>query len=272
MVYKRLRASRAKRVRFKRARFGSSRPMKRRRVMTKLRWKSRSIMRRGRYPRYKNVGGVLRKSRIVYSTFRDVYKVSTAADAVIHALTHGYRANSVHLPYAGGSEDASGHQFMSKLYANYVVLGSSISFLIRNTSSSTDVPLRVFIKRDNTASMTIGGGITWIQWDNDPNVVGGNYYSYDDGKGRLRLKHTFSPYKFFALKDVVDNTDDVGAAVGSAPSKLCYFVPYYQSLDTSTVGSERSHLVNVIIRYKVLYFNPNDVTSAMEAGDEMEQV
>lgn len=167
-----------------------------------------------------------------------------------------YRCNSAFDPAFTTNSNPSpkGHLFWKQLYNEYVVLGSKIK-----------VEAMPFAPGSTNAAAT--GYITINQ--EDSTLLPTNQTSYVDaiqgprvrykmlqqsGQRQPAVRHTYSPKKFFGIRDTRDS-HNLRSAVDENPDEIAYWHVHFYTLDPSaatTVGPR----VTVIIDMLVLYTGP----------------
>jgi len=184
-------------------------------------------------------------------------------------ITHGalgipgvytFRANSLFDPdYTGVGHQPLFRDQFSALYNHYVVLGAKITARFAPNTDTNAVGAIVGIKLDDNHDIPItifniienGSSTTRYKMLSMSNQV---------GKGFATVTKFFSAKKFFGVKDVKDNKQDLGAYVGNNPTDDAYFNLFFGSLDGETVLEDLP--VAVTIEYIVHYSEPSDHASS----------
>jgi len=187
---------------------------------------------------------------------------ATAAGSTANVI---YSANSIFLPTNSFSSNVSfstSHQPLAfdqwaAIYNHYLVLGSKIKCQL--------IP-------NNSASPLLAGGICSIMVQ-DTNaavttattVAESGRASYrqvaPNGTSPLFLSKSFSPKKFFKVKDLMDNIDNYGAPVTTNPTEQAYFALQFFPIDP-TASSVIGPLVLVTLDYTVLFTGPKDLSQS----------
>jgi len=194
------------------------------------------------------------------------------------------RMNSVYdANYAAGGEfnhTAAGYKLYSTLYNNYCVIGSKVTYTLRQSNSyfySTSSPsyigspmIRWGVKLDDDADTSYYTGSNyWTNFASDPHC---RYKSYDfrlDGGAKQVSKITmrYAPKKWYGIKDVADNVSTVGAAMGANPLKVVYAIPWWGIADvTNTISQSAYFSLDIVVSFIVLLSNPKDIANLATAN------
>lgn len=172
--------------------------------------------------------------------------------------TYAFRANSLFDPdYTGAGHQPLHRDRYASLYQHYTVLGSRIkaTFVSGDTAYAAVV---CGVKLDDNA--TLGTDISTILEHGSPNTKW-KWFPYTGyGAGKATVALNYSPKKFFGIKDVRDNRDTVGAAMGSNPNEDAYFNLFIGHSDETTVIQD--HEVLVMIQYIVMFSEPIDAAAS----------
>lgn len=139
---------------------------------------------------------------------------------------HYFWANSLYDP----DYTATGHQPMfrdiiANIYNHYVVIGAKCTATFWTEDASTTYASIVGIKLNDDVSTTpIAAAQTLLEQPSGLTRWKHLRHSANSGNNTItKVKHFFSAKKFFGIKDVNDNKQDIGAAVGSSPTDGAYF-------------------------------------------------
>lgn len=171
---------------------------------------------------------------------------------------YNWCVNSLHNPNATSSfgHQPAGYDQWSTFYDNYIVLGSKLNAHFAKTSNS------------GQAGCVIAGAIL-----SDGLTVPANYYDImEQGLSKwtygsrspnraqqvFNITKNFSAKKFFAVSDLNDNVDRLGAQVGtSGPQERAYVNLWLVNTDSST--DETAYQVTVTIEFLALFSKPKDL-------------
>lgn len=174
--------------------------------------------------------------------------------------SYAFRANSIFDPNSTGTgHQPYAHDQWAILYNHYVVLGSKIT---------------VHASVSNTTGQYQANGIVGIHLDDDGTLPGTTTQemmelprtkysrvnlSSVSNKG-VRVSKNYSARRFHGIKDVKDNINRIGAAVGANPTEQAYFVIWYGSTDSAEDST--SLALAVQIDYIIQYTEPKDLTTS----------
>lgn len=190
-------------------------------------------------------------------SLRYVENIDLAPGAVGAAAKYVWRCNGPYDPNMTGV----GHQPMfwdtyANMYNHAVVIGAKIRAKVWSESSNTTYGSMVGIKIDDDA--TISQNVMTVMELKDPlfkvrmmrTNAGGN-------QAVANITHTYSPKKFFGIKDIKDNRENIGSLTNTTPSEQAYWVLFWQHVDGSTTFT--SNLKGyVIIDYIISFSEPKD--------------
>ncbi|UOF81146.1 capsid protein [Circoviridae sp.] len=168
---------------------------------------------------------------------------------------HVFRANSCYDPdQTGGGHQPYGYDQWSNFYSRYTVIGSKISahvtsigannncngFIVcalqHDTTAETDAELIVERRNAKYAMLTMSTGY-----------------------GKIRVTNTFSPKKFFNVKDLTDGSVYSAETTGN-PNQEAYFVLYHLPLDAGIQTAATP--VWVVIDYLVMFTKRKDMSQS----------
>lgn len=171
--------------------------------------------------------------------------------------TNVFRANSCHDP----NQTGVGHQPMawdeySELYNHYVVLGSKITVQFAAQAASTMSPpvVGIFQSDDTTFSTSYITSLT------EQNRCKYRMIPHGYQVRPTTICSKFSTKKFFNVKDVKDNLDRLGAAIGSNPSEEAYFVVF---CGDQAEGEDIAGVYGMVtIEYIVAFSEPKELAQS----------
>lgn len=162
---------------------------------------------------------------------------------------------------------SAGYTLWSKLFNYYTTLGSKlvIKFSMKYPATSGPIqPVKWGVKLDDDASSSY---TTWHGICSDPLTKARTYVMelYNIRTQTLVIK--YSPRKFFGLKDFRDE-DTIGGAIGSAPSRKVYAIPFVQVLDETTQMTQTTFQMEYVLYQTVRFTKPTDI-SALNTSDAL---
>lgn len=164
---------------------------------------------------------------------------------------HTFCANGLYDPNITGT----GHQPMyfdtySAIYDQYVVLGSKITIHAAPSTAAagTAVYFGCLLEDDNSSLATKTTNYMMEQKNNRYKTVNSVNYS---NLGTSTLVKKFSAKKYYGVKDVKDNYDDIGSRVTSNPNDAAFFRVWCGP--ASTTIDPAQYQFNITIDYIVLF-------------------
>lgn len=231
-------------------------PRKRRMIQRKRRRKRRT-KRANVIPRLTFYSGGIPPQMVV--RFKYSQTIALNPSSLLPITTWVFRANSLYDPDSTGT----GHQpylfdFWSQVYKRYTVLGSKMTMMPEQTTSTNNTPGTFGILKSKDPSIPAG-------WTTDQffetvnstgknNLLAGNIAYSQEGGNRARLTMPFSTRRFFGITDPNDGNSYEGLTGdlidGSNPSIQAYFIPFYLSNGPSGVGNDPEVMpFRVVIEY-----------------------
>jgi len=191
------------------------------------------------------------KEQVVRMRYSDWYAANAGTSGTVN---YNYRANSVYHPDATGTgHQPSAFDLWSQFYDHYVVIGSKITVTFNcATSSATSAPTIVGLLLNDDTTLTPTVPLAVIE-----NRLGSYATFVPNSINKKTLRLTFSPKKFFGIKDIKDNIGRLGAQVTANPTDEAYFTIYVGAL----VPGENPDAVNglITIDYLVKFSEPKDL-------------
>lgn len=189
------------------------------------------------------------KVRKVKLRYTDIISITNTTGAVAENI---YRCNSPFDPnYTTGSAQPMGFDQWALLYNHYTVISSKIHVkAISYGSSSGGVACALFVTDDVTPPYSAID--YYIEAAKGP-------YSIipDSGSPNVTLTSKFSTRNFFNIKDVKDNTDNIGSLCTNNPAEQAYWMLVQQPMDKASTVTRR---YMVTIEYNVLFSEPKDLS------------
>lgn len=164
-----------------------------------------------------------------------------------------YSANNIYDPdVSGAGHQPMGHDQWAALFNHYVVLGSKITLKCCD-SDSTVAPTHVGLYLSDGKTLSYTSGYQYAEARK-----GQNRLTAPGANKTLYMRAKFSAKKFYNVKDMKDNTDRLGAAVGASPGEQAFFHFWVQTIDAST------NTIRYIaeIEYIVLFSEPKDLSTS----------
>lgn len=180
----------------------------------------------------------------------DYYSGSTVSD-------YAYRANSPYDPLSSNvghyNVSASWYNWYKNIYNFYEVTKSSCTIKLKQVRDGDDVstdPIRFGCMLDDD------GSVSYTQWSdiiNDPSVVHSVFHPNTNGDAVAKIRHTFHSLSWFKG---VQSTNR--AAFGANPSKVIWFLFFYQVESGGVPHADISLNLDVYIRFRVRLTEPKD--------------
>lgn len=172
---------------------------------------------------------------------------------------HPFAANSLFSP-DGNMEDAGSRgqpysfDTYKSLYGKYVVVGSrcSVKILLQDVGQNGSMVCGVHLDTDKL----IPAGNTYPQMVESRK---GSWVAATNQRKSNTVSSKFSARKFFNIKDVKDNVDDIGAAVTAGPAQRAYFIVWSQNVKA---GHTNACDCIVTIDYLVDFSDPKDLAKS----------
>lgn len=168
-----------------------------------------------------------------------------------------YRANGPYDPsYAVGGHQPLLWDTYSAMYNHHVVLGAKIKATFWSETAGTTYNAVVVSRIDDDASVALNLGTVL---EHGPKFTKYKFIRTNpaSSKDTQSISQVFSARKFFGVKDVVDNKQDIGALVTTTPTDAAYFVLYVQHPDgTTNIGTLRALIT---IEYLIQFSEPRDI-------------
>jgi len=169
----------------------------------------------------------------------------------------------------------AGYKLWGNLFNYYTVLGAKVVYTLRNcnaASATTSGPgvrnlgFKWGVKLDDDSS--IAGFTNWAQLSSDSNCRTKTFLFQRGYNNSSTIVVKYSPRRFFGIKDTRDE-DTIGASTGATPTRLCYAIPWIQSLDPSggIINSDADILASLEIKLymTVLFKKPKDISTLASA-------
>ncbi|AXH75925.1 MAG: putative capsid protein [Cressdnaviricota sp.] len=165
--------------------------------------------------------------------------------------TYQFRANSIFDPdYTGVGHQPLGRDQWAQYYDHYIVIGAKITATFHSRGSGS------------TATSYVGVALTdavnQIDTDYQTAVERNNYHltflgQADSGRPVVHMSKTYSPKRFFGIKDIGDNQLRLGAKQEANPTEDIYFVLMSYAA-TPVLGTDPLAVgVSVVISYIVRF-------------------
>jgi len=168
-----------------------------------------------------------------------------------------YRANDVYDP----NETGTGHQPMGldqwfQFYNKATVIGSKIKLTwITPSATITAGTFMVGIQQSNSNTLSLDQQGLLESSQVHSRILG----SSDTGKGIQSVVHTYSPKKWFNVRNPLDESD-LACTDSSSPTRQCYWNCYVQALDESTDVPSMNGIVQ--ISYTVVFSEPKELAQS----------
>lgn len=198
---------------------------------------------------------------------KQVYRLKYATQVTLDAAAastaaHVFKANGLNDPDLTGV----GHQprawdQLKEFYEHYIVIGSKCkaTFTSGATTSNYQPSSLVGIELDSDA--TPAQTLTdWLERDDRNQSSSALAMAQTKGGNAVSVVKTYSPKRFYNIKDIKDNFNRLGAAVSTDPSELAYFNVMTASMDSGTNPGSISAVVE--IDYLVLLSEPKEPVSS----------
>lgn len=143
-----------------------------------------------------------------------------------------YRCNSMHQPSSLTTDQPGGWDLWKTFYQKYCVIGAKISVY-----ATGDAALR------GTMGIVIQDDL--VTFNDEKYYIEnkrGVYRFFSNNNFPTKLTHSYSPKKLFAVTNVKDRIDELGASNNSNPTKLGYWRVWFRPVGTA----------NEIIRFTVV--------------------
>lgn len=153
-----------------------------------------------------------------------------------------FRANSLFDPdYTGTGHQPLGFDEMALFYDHYIVIGSKITAKFISIGSGSTTNCCMVGVRLNDSSTVTASYQTVMEQAN-------NRYKFLSNSGALQSQtctKTYSPRKFFGIKDINDNRSLLGASMSANPNEDAMFHVYAAPFDTATNPAALNVLVTI---------------------------
>lgn len=160
---------------------------------------------------------------------------------------HVFRASSIHDPdYTTTGHQPMGHDTWQTLYDYYTVISSKITVKFAEDAATKGLATYCGIYlQDQTPPL----------YTDVNNLIenNGNCKINIDQRVPIVINDYYSAKKFWNLKDIRDNTDNIGAHFGANPTLGAYFFVYIATMDGAVTNNM---LANVTIEYLVTLSKP----------------
>nr|UOF83119.1 capsid protein [Cressdnaviricota sp.] len=247
-------------------------PSKRRRSRSKSR---RRFRRRGskrmastRIYRRLPIGG-FRPHHVVKLRYSDVFNLDPSSGGS-GTQAYVFQANNIFDP----DTTSTGHQPLYRdtwagIYKSYIVLGAKIRLVVQPTQNVALI---------NSADVVAQGtgytaGVLLTDSSSDYPISTNTLIEIGDRR-RCKFKilppmqsnrftsivQTYSPRKFYGLKDTRDHLGELGSGVGSGPSLGAYFICFLSNADNS--ANAISIPMRAVIDYTVMFYDIIDNVTA----------
>jgi len=227
--------------------FAKRRPFKRSSYRKRRSFKRPSYRkRRAPFRRYRNAWSGLPVHKTVSLRYCDNVDLASASSA-LHV--YSFRANSIYDPdLTGIGHQPMGRDLWSAQYNHYIVLGSRIRIYAEclDDVNVDHYTLGVVLHEDG---MAISGNDSRALQENGKSRFHYLMSGPDKSRSSCTLVQTFSAKRFFGMKDVRDNRDTVGAAVGNNPSDGAYFMVYIEGNALSSLGCRLHVTIDYIVDF-----------------------
>jgi len=168
-----------------------------------------------------------------------------------------YRANGIFDPrVATGGHQPLGADQWELFYNHYCVLGSKATFTVTGVTNAAPLDLTLcaaYISDDVTVPSDIN---TIIEQGRASYKLLPAYNAMKTAK----VASCYSAKKFFAVKDVADNLDRLGAAFGADPTEIAFHS--FNISNISAQGTATDVTFTVLIEYTVLLSEPKDLPTS----------
>lgn len=157
-----------------------------------------------------------------------------------------FRANSIFDPNAQlGGHQPMGRDIWAQLYQEYVVLGAKITLYAGSDQSQIPVTTGVTLNTNTNPLYT--------ETTSYMESKTGQWVQLMDNRNAKRISTTYSPRKYWNIKDVNDNREEIGAPMTNNPAKQAFFVIWCQPNDRVSTNLTR---YTVVIDYLVQFSEP----------------
>lgn len=174
---------------------------------------------------------------------------------------YSYSANSLFDPDTTGiGHQPLGYDQATVYYNKYMVLGSKITvkYALDNPTANyvSPIGIGVYISDDtftpnSVVSMVEQGLGRW-------SVMSASNTRGTDFK---QVSNTYSPKRFFKVKDPMDNTIEYGALVSSSPANQAFFSIWVGNLDAG-VGDITNVTMLITIEYTAIFYEPKTLNQS----------
>lgn len=195
-----------------------------------------------RYDSVNTVSGVP-KTRICKLRYCDNVQIQNVSGGLNTAV---YRANSIWDPQVAlGGHQPMGRDFWAQAYKEYVVLGARITLYCGNDNA--DVPVTTGVTTSVTTNPLYTETTSFMESKT------GQWVQLMDNRNAKRISSNYSAKKFWNIKDIKDNREDIGSVQDDNPGKQCFFVIWSQPNDRVATTITR---YTVVIDYIVSFSEP----------------
>lgn len=199
--------------------------------------------------------------------------LGTTGSASVAQFSTGYVivANSAYDPVYSATgtfnESVQFYKYFAQFYNRYNVLKSNVVMNIRQATTYTlGTALAdewvIGLKRDATPSISAA---PWEVLQSDPRCHQALFTPTIDGKATLTLKHDFVAKRDLASTDVLAG---VGANMGSNPTQVFYWIPYYQHFTKLTAPTAPAINVSYSVRMLVEFSDVRDMITTTDVPQQ----
>lgn len=193
-----------------------------------------------------------RTVRLRYSDYGTLNSAGTMTGA-------SFGANCLYDPRtAVGGHQPALFDLMATMYNHYVVFKAKCTCDFWTEDAGGNYGVIVGIKLDDDNAFAPGaGGVQDVMELPSPNRTWRTMRMNAGGeKTMTRVRQWFNARKFFGVKDVKDNRDQIGSLVTGDPAEKAYFCPFYGHPDGATDVAIIHYVIN--IEYLVNFSEPRD--------------
>jgi len=181
------------------------------------------------------------------------YVQQVSLDPSAGLVNNSFNANSLYDPdQTGTGHQPNGYDTLSALYSRYLVESSVIDVKYFPQGPTTSVPLAFGVNLYDGSSPYPSGAIAMLEQSNGKYVI--SCKNAANGVAVPHVKTKFDARKWFGIKDLDDNRENIGALTNSNPTRRCYFQVWCGPTDEST--DVDAVLAVVEIFYTVQFYSP----------------
>lgn len=209
-------------------------------------FRRRRVYRRPAFRRSKIGYGPMPRTKVVTMQYIRRYTLTTAAQLAVQVMN----ANSIYDPdNTGVGGQPLGFDQWSVFFKHYCVLWSRCSVRFCNPAGTHTSVVGVYLNGDNTVAPYTDFHEVMEAKRGSSRVIGIDLKQYG-------LRCNYSPKKFFGIRDLKDNMDQLGSLITGSPATPCYYIIWAQCAD----GAAAETLDAIVtVTYRVYWTHPNEI-------------